>query len=177
MSRIANRPINIPAKVEVSIDGRIVTVKGPKGTLDYETHPLVKVNRQDNSLTFSACDESKAAKALSGTTRAILNNMVTGVLRGFERKLQIIGVGYRAQIQGKVLDLSVGTSHPIKFKMPDGVTIDTPSPTEIVIRGYDKQKVSQAAAQIRAYQPPEPYKGKGIRYLDEMVVRKEAKKS
>ena len=177
MSRIAKSPVEIPPNVEVTLDGRKVTVKGPKGTLEQQVHPLVQVDREDNVLKISARDESKPAKELSGTTRANLSNMVTGVSEGFSRRLQIIGVGYRAQTQGKVLDLVVGTSHAIKFQIPDGVTIETPSPTEIVVRGFDKQKVGQAAAQIRAYRPPEPYKGKGIRYVDEMVIRKEAKKA
>ncbi|MEE9159461.1 MAG: 50S ribosomal protein L6 [Gammaproteobacteria bacterium] len=177
MSRIANSPVEIPANVEVTLDGRKVTVKGPKGTLEQQVHPLVQVDREDNVLKISVLDESKRAKELSGTTRANLNNMVTGVSEGFSRRLQIIGVGYRAQTQGKVLDLVVGTSHAIKFQIPDGITIETPSPTEIVVRGFDKQKVGQAAAQIRAYRPPEPYKGKGVRYVDEMVIRKEAKKA
>ncbi|MEE9286536.1 MAG: 50S ribosomal protein L6 [Gammaproteobacteria bacterium] len=177
MSRIANIPVEIPPNVEVTLDGRKVTVRGPKGTLEQQVHPLVQVDREDNVLKISARDESKPAKELSGTTRANLSNMVTGVSEGFSRRLQIIGVGYRAQTQGKVLDLVVGTSHAIKFQIPDGVTIETPSPTEIVVRGFDKQKVGQAAAQIRAYRPPEPYKGKGVRYVDEMVIRKEAKKA
>ncbi|MEE8055848.1 MAG: 50S ribosomal protein L6 [Gammaproteobacteria bacterium] len=177
MSRIANIPVEIPPNVEVTLDGQKVTVRGPKGTLEQQVHPLVQVDREDNVLKISARDESKPAKELSGTTRANLSNMVTGVSEGFSRRLQIIGVGYRAQTQGKVLDLVVGTSHAIKFQIPDGVTIETPSPTEIVVRGFDKQKVGQAAAQIRAYRPPEPYKGKGVRYVDEMVIRKEAKKA
>ena len=177
MSRIAKIPVEIPPNVEVTLDGRKVTVRGPKGTLEQQVHPLVQVDREDNVLKISARDESKPAKELSGTTRANLSNMVTGVSEGFSRRLQIIGVGYRAQTQGKVLDLVVGTSHAIKFQIPDGVTIETPSPTEIVVRGFDKQKVGQAAAQIRAYRPPEPYKGKGVRYVDEMVIRKEAKKA
>jgi len=177
MSRIANIPVEIPPNVEVTLDGRKVTVRGPKGTLEQQVHPLVQVDREDNVLKISARDESKPAKELSGTTRANLSNMVTGVSEGFSRRLQIIGVGYRAQTQGKVLDLVVGTSHAIKFQIPDGITVETPSPTEIVVRGFDKQKVGQAAAQIRAYRPPEPYKGKGVRYVDEMVIRKEAKKA
>ena len=177
MSRIAKSPVEIPPNVEVTLDGQKVTVRGPKGTLEQQVHPLVQVDREDNVLKISARDESKPAKELSGTTRANLSNMVTGVSEGFSRRLQIIGVGYRAQTQGKVLDLVVGTSHAIKFQIPDGVTIETPSPTEIVVRGFDKQKVGQAAAQIRAYRPPEPYKGKGVRYVDEMVIRKEAKKA
>lgn len=177
MSRIAKSPVEIPPNVEVTLDGRKVTVKGPKGTLEQQVHPLVQVDREDNVLKISARDESKPAKELSGTTRANLSNMVTGVSEGFSRRLQIIGVGYRAQTQGKVLDLVVGTSHAIKFQIPDGITVETPSPTEIVVRGFDKQKVGQAAAQIRAYRPPEPYKGKGVRYVDEMVIRKEVKKA
>jgi large subunit ribosomal protein L6 len=177
MSRIAKSPVEIPPNVEVTLDEQKVTVRGPKGTLEQQVHPLVQVDREDNVLKISARDESKPAKELSGTTRANLSNMVTGVSEGFSRRLQIIGVGYRAQTQGKVLDLVVGTSHAIKFQIPDGVTIETPSPTEIVVRGFDKQKVGQAAAQIRAYQPPEPYKGKGVRYVDEVVIRKEAKKA
>jgi len=175
MSRVANNPITIPAGVEVNIAGRSVTVKGGKGSLTHEVHPAVEISQQDNVLKFSpkAVDN---ADALAGTTRALLNNMVTGVSQGFEKKLQLVGVGYRAQAQGKVLNLTLGFSHPVAFSVPEGITVETPSQTEILVKGTDKQQVGQVAANIRAYRPPEPYKGKGVKYADEQIVRKEAKK-
>jgi large subunit ribosomal protein L6 len=175
MSRVANNPITIPSGVEVNIAGQNVTVKGGKGSLSHEIHPAVEISREDNVLKFSpkAMDN---ADALAGTTRALLNNMVTGVSQGFEKKLQLVGVGYRAQAQGNVLNLTLGFSHPVAFKVPEGITIETPSQTEVVVKGTDKQVVGQVAANIRAYRPPEPYKGKGIKYADEQIVRKEAKK-
>ncbi len=177
MSRIANIPIAIPSGVEVSINGNNLTIKGSKGELKYVAHSLVTVKHEDNALKFAANNNSISANALSGTTRALLQNIITGVSEGFERKLKIIGIGYRAQVQGKVLNLTLGFSHPVNFEIPEGITIETPSQTEIVIKGMDKQKVGQVAANIRAYRPPEPYKGKGVRYLDEIIVRKEAKKA
>ena len=176
MSRIANQPINLPTGVEVKINGQEIAVKGPKGSMDFNSHSLVSTNVAENVLTFSANDRTTAAKALAGTTRAIVNNMVVGVSAGFEKKLQLVGVGYRAQAKGSNLSLTLGFSHPVEFPAPDGITIETPSQTEIVVKGIDKQKVGQTAANIRAYRPPEPYKGKGIRYADEYVRRKEAKK-
>ena len=176
MSRIANQPISVPSAVEITTSGQQVTVKGPKGTLEHTIHGLVEMVREDAELKFRARDESKAANALTGTTRALLNNLVVGVSDGFEKKLELIGVGYRAQAKGKVLNLTLGFSHPIDYELPEGVTAETPSQTEIVIKGCDKQKVGQVAAEVRAFRPPEPYKGKGVRYADEHVVRKEAKK-
>ena len=177
MSRIANNPVAIPSGVEVKINGNMVSVKGGKGELQHQLHALVSMVEEDNMLKFSANDSSKPARSLAGTTRALMQNMVTGVSDGFERKLEIVGVGYRAQVQGKVLNLSLGFSHPVNFPIPEGISIETPSQTEIVVKGFDKQKVGQVAANIRAYRPPEPYKGKGVRYTDERIIRKEAKKA
>jgi large subunit ribosomal protein L6 len=176
MSRIAKYPVVLPAGVELKMDGRQVTIKGSKGTLEHSVHKLVTMKQEGNELNFSANDESKEANALAGTTRALLNNMVVGVSEGFERRLDLVGVGYRAQAQGKILNLTLGFSHPVNFEVPEGVTIETPSQTEIVVKGADKQQVGQVAAKIRAYRPPEPYKGKGVKYRDEVIVRKEAKK-
>ena len=177
MSRVANYPVELPSGVEFSLAENIVTIKGSKGQMQHNLHPLVSVSQDGSQLKLVKNDDSKSANALAGTTRALLQNIVTGVSVGFERKLTIIGVGYRAQVQGKVLDLTLGFSHPVKFEIPEGITIETPSQTEIVIKGIDKQQVGQVAADIRAYRPPEPYKGKGVRYSDEHVVRKEAKKT
>ena len=177
MSRIANSPINLPTSVDVKIVGNLVTIKGTKGELSHNVHPLIKVEQMDNTLKTSTKSDSKFAKALSGTTRALIQNIVTGVSEGFERKLEIVGVGYRAAVSGKMLNLTLGFSHPVVFKIPDGITIETPSQTEITIKGSDKQQVGQVAADIRAYRRPEPYKGKGVRYSDERIVRKEAKKA
>lgn len=177
MSRIANYPVSIPAGVDVNIDGQQITVKGGKGELSHAVHSLVNVEQEDNSLKFKSVDESKSANALAGTTRSVVQNIVTGVSEGFERKLTIVGVGYRAQVQDKILNLTLGFSHPVNFEIPEGITIETPSQTEVIIKGIDKQKVGQVAANIRAYRPPEPYKGKGVRYADEHIIRKEAKKS
>ncbi len=176
MSRVANNPVQIPSGVEVTLNGQMAKVKGAKGEMNHEVHAAVEVNQQDSTLTFAARDAAQGSNALAGTTRALLNNMVKGVTQGFEKKLTLIGVGYRAQAQGKNLNLSLGFSHPVVFEIPDGIKIETPSQTEIVVSGIDKQQVGQVAANIRAYRPPEPYKGKGVRYTDEHVVRKEAKK-
>jgi len=176
MSRIANKPVQVPSSVEIKESGQQLTVKGPKGTLEHCIHGLVEINREDNDLVFKARDESQAANALAGTTRAVVNNMVAGVVDGFEKKLELVGVGYRAQAKGKTLNLTLGFSHPVDYVLPEGVTVETPSQTEIVVKGIDKQKVGQVAAEIRAFRPPEPYKGKGVRYADEVIVRKEAKK-
>lgn len=175
MSRVANSPVVIPSGVEVSL-GDVIRVKGPKGELTQAANSLVAVSQEDNELKFAATNGEKAANAMAGTMRALLNNMVTGVSQGFEKKLTLIGVGYRAQLQGKNLNLSLGFSHPVEHEIPEGITIECPSQTEVVVKGIDKQKVGQTAANIRAYRPPEPYKGKGVRYTDEHVVRKEAKK-
>ncbi len=177
MSRIANNPVSIPSGVDINIVGSLVTVKGSKGELSHNVHALVKVEQEDGVLKTTVNNNSKIANALSGTTRSLLQNLVTGVSEGFERKLEIVGVGYRAAVAGKVLNLSLGFSHPVAFAIPEGITIETPSQTEILIKGIDKQQVGQVAANIRAYRPPEPYKGKGVRYSDERIVRKEAKKS
>ncbi len=176
MSRVAKQPVAIPSGVEVKVDGANVTVKGPKGALEHRIHDLVKMDQEDGQLKFSANDDSKSANALAGTTRAVLNNMVTGVTTGFERKLELVGVGYRAQAQGKVLNLTLGFSHPVNYEVPEGITVETPSQTEVVVKGADKQQVGQVSAEIRAFRPPEPYKGKGVKYADEVIVRKEAKK-
>jgi len=176
MSRIGKAPIQVPAGVDVKIDGKAVTVKGPKGTLSWTVHRTVDVESNDGLLRFSPANDDPSHWAMAGTTRALLNNMVTGVSAGFERRLTLVGVGYRAQAKGKVLNLALGYSHPIDFPVPDGIEIETPSPTEIVVRGADKQQVGQTAAVIRGFRRPEPYKGKGVRYSDEQVLRKEAKK-
>lgn len=176
MSRIANNPVNVPGGVEVKINAGIVNVKGPKGELSQALHPTVDLKQEDSVLIFAANNPSKEAHAMSGTMRALVGNMVTGVSDGFEKKLTIIGVGYRAAVQGNKLNLSLGFSHPVEYGIPDGISIECPSQTEIVVKGSDKQRVGQVAAEIRAYRPPEPYKGKGVRYSDEYVVKKEAKK-
>ncbi len=176
MSRVAKKPVELPSGVEVKINGQAVTVKGSKGSMDREIHGSVEVKQEDNVLTFTAKDGSKASMALAGTSRALVNNMVTGVSQGFEKKLQLVGVGYRAQAQGQKLNLTLGFSHPVDYPVPEGITVETPSQTEVVVKGIDKQKVGQVAAEIRAFRPPEPYKGKGVKYDDEIIVRKEAKK-
>jgi large subunit ribosomal protein L6 len=176
MSRVAKNPIQVPAGVEVTLSGQSVKVKSVKGELSFEAHDSVEVLQQDSVLTFAARDDATSSNALAGTTRSVVNNMVMGVSDGFEKKLTLVGVGYRAQAQGKTLNLSLGFSHPVEFAVPEGITVETPSQTEVVVKGIDKQQVGQVAANIRAYRPPEPYKGKGVRYSDEHVIRKEAKK-
>ncbi|MBT6277175.1 MAG: 50S ribosomal protein L6 [Chromatiales bacterium] len=176
MSRIANAPVAVPKGVDVTLSGQDVTVKGPKGTLDLHVHRDVSVAREGDELRFAARSGSKPAIAQAGTARALVNNLVVGVSHGFERRLALVGVGYRAQLQGKSLNLSLGFSHPVEYPVPEDIQIETPSQTEIVVRGINKQRVGQVSADIRAYRPPEPYKGKGVRYADEHVVRKEAKK-
>lgn len=176
MSRVAKNPIAVPSGVEVSIANDAISVKGPLGVLNQALTDRVKVSLADGKLQVAAVDESRQANAMSGTTRALLANMVLGVSKGFERKLTLVGVGYRAQAQGNKLNLSLGFSHPVEHVMPEGIKVETPSQTEILIRGADKQKVGQVAADVRAYRSPEPYKGKGIRYADEVVVLKETKK-
>jgi large subunit ribosomal protein L6 len=166
----------LPSGVELKIDGRKVSGKGSKGNLEHEVHEQVDVSFEDGIFTFKPREESQDSWALAGTTRAVVNNMVTGVSEGFERKLVLNGVGYRAQAQGKTLNLTLGFSHPVAYQLPDGITIETPTQTEIVVKGIDKQLVGQVAANVRAFRPPEPYKGKGVRYADEQVRRKEAKK-
>jgi large subunit ribosomal protein L6 len=176
MSRVASNPVVVPASVEVKEDGQLLTVKGSRGALEHRVHDLIQVNCEEGELKVSARNTSKQANALAGTTRALINNMVIGVSEGFEKKLELVGVGYRAQAKGKVVNLTLGFSHPIDYELPEGITAETPSQTEIVIKGSSKQQVGQVAAEIRAFRPPEPYKGKGVRYSDEHVVRKEAKK-
>ena len=175
MSRVANNPIQLPKGVEVTL-GEVITVKGPLGLLTQSSSADVNVSMENGELRFAASNDSIQANAMSGTMRALLNNMVTGVSKGFERKLTLVGVGYRAQAQGDSLNLSLGFSHPVVHKMPEGVKVETPSQTEVVIKGIDRQKVGQVAADVRGYRPPEPYKGKGVRYADEVVVLKETKK-
>lgn len=174
MSRIANKAVEVPSGSEVSINGQTVNAKGPKGNNSLDLHETVSIVQDGNLLKFTAANDK--AVAMAGTMRSLVNNMVIGVTQGFEKKLQLIGVGYRAQMQGTILNLTLGFSHPVNYTIPEGITIETPSQTEILVKGVDKQKVGQVSAEIRAYRPPEPYKGKGIRYVDEYVIRKEAKK-
>ena len=176
MSRIAKEPVTVPAAVEITEKGQLLSVKGPKGTLQHQMHELVEMSRDEGVLNFKPRDDSKTANALAGTTRSVVNNLVVGVTDGFQKKLELVGVGYRAQSKGKILNLALGFSHPVDYQLPEGVTVETPSQTEIIVSGSDKQKVGQVAAEIRAYRPPEPYKGKGVRYAGEEIVRKEAKK-
>ena len=176
MSRIAKQPVELVSGVEINISGQTITAKGKQGNLSLDIHDTVSVKQEDNQLKFSPNDGSKESMAMTGTMRSLVNNMVVGVSEGFSKQLQLIGVGYRAQMQGNVLDLSLGFSHPVKYAIPEGITIETPSQTEIHVKGADKQKVGQVCAEIRAYRPPEPYKGKGVRYSDEHVIRKDAKK-
>ena len=174
MSRVAKNPINLPKGVEAILGDASVSIKGPQGELSLSLHPSVGVEQADESLQIRSQDDQ--SWAMAGTFRALIANMVTGVSTGFEKRLEIVGVGYRAQAQGKKLNLSLGFSHPVVYQMPEGVSVETPSQTEIVLKGSDKQQVGQAAAEIRAFRPPEPYKGKGTRYSGEHVVRKQAKK-
>jgi large subunit ribosomal protein L6 len=176
MSRIARVPVELPKGVEMNLSAGDLSVKGPKGQLSMLVNSEVSVEIEDGNASIAAKSGSKFAGAMAGTTRALVQNMVTGVSTGFERKLALVGVGYRAKAQGKSLNLTLGFSHPVNYPVPEGIDIETPSQTEIVIKGIDKQQVGQVAAEIRRFRPPEPYKGKGVRYSDERVVRKEAKK-
>jgi len=176
MSRIAKKPVVVPAGVEVKLAGQSLAVKGKNGQLDLDIHPSVSVEQAEGQLVFAARDGAKQSVALTGTTRALVSNMVTGVSEGFSKTLNLLGVGYRAQAKGKVVNLTLGFSHPIDYELPEGVSAETPNNTTIVVSGADKQRVGQVAAEIRAFRPPEPYKGKGVRYADEYVRRKEAKK-
>ena len=176
MSRIGKLPVAIPAGVEVAVKDELINVKGALGAMALAINPLVKVENKDGSLSFSPANESREANAMSGTMRQLVNNMVNGVSKGFEKKLSLLGVGYKAQAQGAKLNLTVGYSHPVVMDMPAGIKVETPTPTEILIKGADRQVVGQVAAEVRAIRPPEPYKGKGIRYADERVVIKETKK-
>jgi len=176
MSRVANSPVEVPAGVTIDLNGQDVSVKGSNGTLALNIHGSVEVKLDENKLVFTSRDSAKQSRALAGTTRALINNMVTGVSQGFEKKLILNGVGYRAKASGNTVDLTLGFSHPVVYALPEGVKVETPSQTEIVLKSADKQLLGQAAAEIRAFRPPEPYKGKGVRYADEHVRRKEAKK-
>jgi len=176
MSRVANAPITVPGGVEVNIEAARLSVKGPKGQLNHAIHEAVEVTRDGGELRFAGRAGAPGSVALAGTTRAVVQNMVRGVSQGFERKLELVGVGYRAQMKGSSLSLALGFSHPVEFPVPDGITIETPSQTEVIVRGADKQQVGQTAAVIRGFRPPEPYKGKGVKYSNEQIIRKEAKK-
>lgn len=175
MSRVAKYPVKVPAGVDVKLDGDQLTVKGGQGTLSMNIHPDVVVAQEEGQLTFKPSENAKSW-AMVGTTRALVNNLVTGVSEGFTKTLEIVGVGYRAQASGQTLNLSLGFSHPVEYTLPKGVTAETPKNTQIVLKGADKQQLGQVAAEIRAFRRPEPYKGKGVRYADEQVRRKEAKK-
>lgn len=177
MSRIAKMPVELPSGVEAKLDGQSINIKGAKGAMDISIHPSVAVAEEGSTLVFSLTNAANnSAWAMAGTMRSLVSNIVTGVSEGFEKKLELVGVGYRAKANGNVLNLTLGFSHPVNHQLPDGITVETPSQTEIIVRGTDKQKVGQVAAEIRAYRPPEPYKGKGVKYADERIIRKEAKK-
>jgi large subunit ribosomal protein L6 len=176
MSRIAKSPVELPKGVEFKQNGNVVTLKGGKGELSMELNSEVELKSEDGTITLAPRSGSRFAMAVTGTMRSLLANMAHGVTQGYERKLELVGVGYRAQAQGKSLNLTLGFSHPVVYSSPEGIDIETPSQTEVIIRGTDKQKVGQVAAEIRRFRPPEPYKGKGVRYADERVVLKEAKK-
>ena len=176
MSRIANTPVSVPNGVEVSISGQELNVKGARGNLSLTMHELVEISQEEDALKLKAAENSKQSVALAGTFRSLVNNMVTGVSTGFRKELELQGVGYRAQVRGRQLNLSLGFSHPVVYEAPEGVEIETPSQTQVIVKGIDKQLVGQVSAEIRAFRPPEPYKGKGVRYVDEYVRRKEAKK-
>lgn len=177
MSRIAKLPVEVPKGVEVKIGAEnLIEVKGPNGSLTQKFHPIVKITEEDGHIHFKIDEETKLAKTNAGTARSLINSMVIGVSKGFEKKLELLGVGYRAKVQGKKVNLTLGFSHPIDHELPEGVTAETPSQTEIVLKSHNKQLLGQVAADIRGYRPPEPYKGKGVRYADEVVKRKEAKK-
>lgn len=176
MSRVAKNPVALPAGVEFSYAKNEVTIKGPLGTLKQQLNASVELSKGDSGVVCKAVANAPNARAMSGTARALVNNMVQGVTKGFERKLTLVGVGYRAQAQGDKLNLTLGFSHPVVHQMPTGIKVETPSQTEILVKGIDKQLVGQVAAEIRGYRPPEPYKGKGVRYADEVVSLKETKK-
>ncbi|MGA0881461.1 MAG: 50S ribosomal protein L6 [Burkholderiaceae bacterium] len=176
MSRIAKYPVPLPSGVEANVQPNQITVKGPLGTLSQAITDGIQISQESGKLQVSVTNDSREAKAMSGTMRALVANMVQGVSKGFEKKLSLVGVGYKAAAQGKSLNLSLGFSHPVDYALPEGIKAETPTPTEIIIKGIDKQRVGQVAAEVRAYRPPEPYKGKGVRYVDEVVVIKETKK-
>ena len=176
MSRVANSPVELPSGVEVTLADSEISVKGSKGTLAMAINPKVEIVKEENVLTFAARSGDTFSRAMSGTTRALVNNMVIGVSQGFETKLDLVGVGYRAQVQGKKLNLTLGFSHPVIYELPEGVSAETPSQTEVLLKSSDKQKLGQAVAEARAFRPPEPYKGKGVQISGEYIRRKEAKK-
>ena len=177
MSRVAKNPISIPDSVNLTFDNNIVKIKGNKGELDFNLHSLVSLEVNENVISIKYDENNQQSIALAGTTRSIINNMIIGVTDGFEKKLELIGVGYRAKATGKLLELTLGFSHPVKYQLPDEVEVETPSQTEVILKSHNKQVLGQAAAEIRSFRPPEPYKGKGVRYSDEQVKRKEAKKA
>ena len=177
MSRVAKNPITIPDSVNLTTDNNVVSVKGSKGELDFNMPSSVSIEVNENVISIKYDDTNQKSIALAGTTRSIINNMIIGVTEGFEKKLELIGVGYRAKASGKLLELTLGFSHPIKYQLPEEVEVETPSQTEVILRSHNKQVLGQAAAEIRSFRPPEPYKGKGVRYSDEQVKRKEAKKA
>lgn len=176
MSRVAKKPIEIPSGVDINVDGQDIAVKGPKGTISFRLHRHVDVIKEERTLVVHSKPAQDAGMMMAGTMRALLNNLMTGVSDGFERRLELVGVGYRAQVRGQTLNLVLGFSHPIDFIIPDGVAIETPTQTEVVVKGVNKQLVGHVAAQIRAIRPPEPYKGKGVKFAGERILRKEAKK-
>lgn len=176
MSRVAKAPVTVPSGVTVTQNGQQVEVKGSKGTLAFNLHALVELKQEDGKILFAPTTQNQEGWMQAGTARAVLNNLVTGVSNGFERRLQLVGVGYKAAVKGSVVNLNLGYSHPIDFQLPASVTAETPTPTEIVLKSIDKQALGQVAANIRSFRPPEPYKGKGVRYSDEVILRKEAKK-
>ncbi len=176
MSRIAKAPVAIPAGVEVTLAESKIAIKGVKGTLEMNIHSSVEIKQEENTIVFAPKNGDKSAMAMAGTFRSLVNNMVIGVTQGYQKKLMLQGGGYRAKTSGKVVNLSLGFSHPVDYELPEGIKVEVPTQTEIVISGVDKQQVGQVAAEIRGYRPPEPYKGKGVRYADEIVRRKEAKK-
>jgi len=175
MARVLN-PIDIPSGVTLDVSGQDITAKGSKGSLMQTIHPTVQIHQEDNQISFSPANDEKAAVAMTGTMRALVASIMKGVSEGYEKKLELVGVGYRASMQGKALNLTLGFSHPVLHEVPEGITVECPSQTEILVKGSDKQQVGQVAANIRAYRPPEPYKGKGVRYSGEHIIRKEAKK-
>ena len=176
MSRIANSPVSIPKGVDVTLAGSELNIKGSMGNLSMTVHQLVEIRQEDDQLKLQAAEGTKKSRAMAGTFRSLINNMVIGVSTGFQKELELQGVGYRAQVQGKKLNLTLGFSHPVVYEVPTGIEIETPSQTQVIVKGIDKQLVGQVSAEIRAFRPPEPYKGKGVRYLNEYVKRKEAKK-
>lgn len=176
MSRVAKVPVSIPKGVEITLQDQHLTVKGAQGSLQHTIHPSVELKIENSEITFVPRHATQASDALSGTTRALVSNMVKGVTQGFERKLMLVGVGYRAQVQGNALNLTLGFSHPVNFPIPEGIKIECPTQTEVVVKGIDRQKVGQVAANIREFRPPEPYKGKGVKYSDEVIEIKETKK-